>query len=256
MNANFLQIRMKRLFTEGFNVLDISEYLVSFDADKDAAEIKLYMSESNLDIAGLRNNGLVDGYIRRDELIDGKCFDHMRPFDERLVLAATSSLQKVLEILAESEYCFVSVLGKVGGIVTRYDIQKPPVRMWLFGMITIIEMFMVRVIEKRYSNDNWQVMFSEGRLNRAKEIFKERQRRKQNARLIDCLQFSDKAHILIKDPNVREDFGFKSMREAKNAIKKIESLRNDLAHSQDIFTHDWEAIVNISKRLDKIMIRI
>ena len=256
MTANFLQIRMKRLFTEGFTVLDISEYLVSFDADKDAAETKLYMSESNLDIAGLRNNGLVYGYIRRDELIDGMCSDHMHSFDEKLVLSATSSLQEVLEILAESEYCFVSVLGKVGGIVTRYDIQKPPVRMWLFGMITIIEMFMVRAIEKRYPNDSWQVMFSEGRLNRAKEIFKERQRRKQNARLIDCLQFSDKAHIVIKDPNVREDFGLKSMREAKNAIKQIESLRNDLAHAQDIFTHDWEAIVNISKRLDKITIRI
>ena len=33
MNTNFLQNRMKRLFTEGFTVLDISETLVSFDAD-------------------------------------------------------------------------------------------------------------------------------------------------------------------------------------------------------------------------------
>jgi hypothetical protein len=256
MTANFLQIRMKRLFTEGFTVLDISENLVSFDADKNAAETKLYLSENNLDIVGLRNNGLVAGYIRRNELTDGKCSDHMHYFDEKLLISATSSLQEVLEILAESEYCFVSLLGKVGAIVTRYDIQKPPVRMWLFGMITIIEMFMVRAIEKRYSNDGWQVMLSEGRLNRAKEIFKERQRRNQNARLIDCLQFSDKANILIKDRDVREDVGFQSMRDAKNAIKKIESLRNNLAHAQDIFTHDWEAIVNISKRLDKIMTRI
>jgi hypothetical protein len=256
MTANFLQIRMKRLFTEGFTVLDISENLVSLDADKNAAETKLYLSENNLDIVGLRNNGLVAGYIRRNELTDGKCSDHMHYFDEKLLISATSSLQEVLEILAESEYCFVSLLGKVGAIVTRYDIQKPPVRMWLFGMITIIEMFMVRAIEKRYSNDGWQVMLSEGRLNRAKEIFKERQRRNQNARLIDCLQFSDKANILIKDRDVREDVGFQSMRDAKNAIKKIESLRNNLAHAQDIFTHDWEAIVNISKRLDKIMTRI
>ena len=256
MNTNFLQIRMKRLFTEGFTVLDIAETLVSFDADKDAADTKLYMSESNLEIVGLRNKGLVAGYVKRDELTDGKCSDHMHHFDENLVLSATSSLQEVLEILAESEYCFVSLLGKVGGIVTRYDIQKPPVRMWLFGMITIIEMFMVRAIETQYPNDNWQVEFSKGRLNRAKEILKERKRRNQTARLIDCLQFSDTALILIKNSDMREDFGFQSMRAAKNGIKNIESLRNNLAHAQDIFTHDWEAIVTMSKRLDKVMTRI
>jgi hypothetical protein len=29
------------------------------------------------------------------------------------------------------------VLGQVGGIVAKTDLQKPPVRMWLSGMITI-----------------------------------------------------------------------------------------------------------------------
>ena len=214
------------------------------------------MSESNLDIVGLRNEGLVAGYVRRDELTDGKCSDHMHYFDENLVLSATSSLQEVLEVLAESEYCFVSVLGKVGGIVTRHDIQKPPVRMWLFGMITIIEMFMVRAIEAQFPNDSWQVELSDGRLNRARKILKERKRRNQTAKLIDCLQLSDKAFILIKDPGRREDFGFQSMRAAKNGIKVIESLRNNLAHAQDILTYDWEVIVAMSKRLDTVMTRI
>lgn len=256
MKTNFLQMRMKRLFTEGFTVLDMAENLVSFDADKDAGETERYMSESNLEIIGLRNKGVVVGYVRREELTHGQCSEHMHCFDENLVLSATSSLQEVLEMLAESEYCFVSVLGKVGGIVTRYDIQKPPVRMWLFGMVTIIEMFMVRAMETQYPNDSWQVELSAGRLSRAREILKERIRRNQAARLIDCLQLSDKAFILLKDPDIRADMGFQSMRAAKSAIKRLESLRNNLAHAQDILTYDWEIIVTISKRLDKVMTRI
>ena len=43
MNSNFLQVRMQRLFGEGFIVLDISEALISFDADRDAAEIQHFM---------------------------------------------------------------------------------------------------------------------------------------------------------------------------------------------------------------------
>jgi hypothetical protein len=180
----------------------------------------------------------------------------MHTFDDKQVLSATSSLQEVMGALAETRYCFVSVLGKVGGIVSRSDIQKPPVRMWLFGMITIIEMFMVKTIEKLYPNDSWQQEVSKGRLKKAEEILRERQRRNQDARLIDCLQLSDKGYILINDPEMRKDFGFESMRQAKRAIKDLESLRNNLAHAQDILTHNWAAIMTMATRLNKIMTRI
>jgi hypothetical protein len=247
---------MQRLFSEGFTVLDISEALISFDAERDAAEVKRFMAEKNLAIIGVRKDGVVCGYARRDELTGGKCADHMRTFDDKQVLSATSSLQEVLGALAETRYCFVSVLGKVGGIVSRADIQKPPVRMWLFGMITILEMFMVRTIEKLHPNGSWQQEVSKGRMKKAEEILRERQRRNQDATLIDCLQFSDKGYILVKDPDMRKDFGFESMRQAKRAVKDLESLRNNLAHAQDILVHNWAAIVTMATRLNKIMTRI
>jgi len=256
MDTNFLQVRMQRLFSEGFIVLDISEALISFDAERDAADVQRFMSEKNLAIIGVRKDGVVAGYATKDELTGGNCADHMQEFDDKQVLSATSSLQEVMEVLAETRYCFVSVLGKVGGIVSRTDIQKPPVRMWLFGMITIMEMFMVRTIEKIYPNGSWQQTVSKGRLKKAEEILRERQRRNQDARLIDCLQFSDKGYILIKDPEMRKDFGFETMGLAKRAIKDLESLRNNLAHTQDILTHNWAAIVTMATRLNKIMTRI
>jgi hypothetical protein len=137
MNTNFLQVRMQRLFTDGFTVLDISEALISFDADRDAAEVQRFMGEKNMSITGIRKDGVVAGYTTRDQLTGGKCGEHIHSFDDKMVLSATASLQEVMEALGANRYCFVSVLGKVGGIVSRTDIQKPPVRMWLFGMITI-----------------------------------------------------------------------------------------------------------------------
>jgi len=256
MNTNFLQVRMQKLFTEGFIVLDISEALISFDADRDAAEIQRFMAEKNLSVIGIRKDGVVTGYTTKDKLTGGKCGDHIHTFDDKMVLSATSSLQEVMEALSANKYCFVSVLGKVGGIVSRTDIQKPPVRMWLFGMITIMEMFMVRTIEKLYPNGSWQQGVSAGRLKKAEEILRERQRRNQDARLIDCLQFSDKGYILIKNPDLRKDFGFESMAVAKRAVKDLESLRNNLAHAQDILTDNWAAIVTMATRVNKIMTRI
>ena len=208
------------------------------------------MAEKNLAIIGVRKDGVVCGYARRDELTGGKCADHMRTFDDKQVLSATSSLQEVLGALAETRYCFVSVLGKVGGIVSRADIQKPPVRMWLFGMITIIEMFMVRTIEKLYPNGSWQQEVSKGRMKKAEEILRERQRRNQDATLIDCLQFSDKGYILIKDPGMRKDFGFESMRLAKRAVKDLESEADQVYRNaiQDLFANEKDAIELIKKK--------
>jgi hypothetical protein len=67
---------------------------------------------------------------------------------------------------------------------------------------------------------------------------------------LDCLQLSDKAEILIEDADQLAEFGFDSKRAAKNVIKELESLRNNLAHAQDIVTHDWPQIARMTHRLE------
>ena len=59
------------------------------------------------------------------------------------------------------------------------DIQKPPERMWLFSMITIIEMYLTRLIESHYPGNDWQEIISLGRLEKAKELIAERALRGQ-----------------------------------------------------------------------------
>ncbi len=96
----------------------------------------------------------------------------------------------------------------------------------------------------------------EQRLKKAEDLQNERKRRNQHVKLLDCLQLGDKIKILIKDPEMREDMGFESKRTAEKGSKDFESLRNSLAHAQDIITNNWETIVVISRRLNIIMTRI
>jgi len=76
----------------------------------------------------------------------------------------------------------------------------------------------------------------------------------RNGGLIDCLQLSDKAQILMEKPEVLEFFGFESRKTAKRIVKEFESLRNNLAHAQDIVTHDWAAIARIASRLEEAVL--
>ena len=128
--------------------------------------------------------------------------------------------------------------------------------MWLFGMITIVEMFIVRTIEIKYPQSTWRSELSPERLKKAEDLQNERKRRNQHVSLLDCLQLGDKAKILMKDLEIREDMGFESKRTVEKVTKDFESLRNNLAHAQDIITYNWDSIVIIAKRLNKIMTRI
>ncbi len=236
--------------------IDIAEPLVSFDTDKCAVETLQFMDENNLEVVGVRRDGVVAGYVLQQDLTAGRCGDHMHCFDKGTVLAETAFYPEVIDCLSRSSHCFISILGSVGAIITQNDIQKPSMRMWLFGMITIVEMFIARTIETKYSQTNWQSELSPERLKKAEDLQSERKRRNQHVSLLDCLQLGDKMKIIIKDPVMRDDFGFESKRAIEKVTKDFEALRNNLAHSQDIITYNWDSIVLIAKRLNKIMTRI
>jgi hypothetical protein len=143
------------------------------------------------------------------------------------------------------------VFDDVVGYVSRSEINKPVVRMWLFGIITFIEMEISQMIQEYYPEQEWRKMITEKRLAKAIELREERQRRNQHCELIDCLQLSDKGQIVIQNPAFLEllDIGSKSV--AKRLVRELESLRNNLAHAQDIVSHDWAQIVRLSYRLEE-----
>ena len=236
--------RLRRLFLEGFSAMDIAEPLASFDADADARTVREFMIEKDFNLVGVRQNGLVEGYVRREDLADATCGEHCRPFspDDDLV-PETANLIDVVKSLAVNEQCFVTILDRVGAIITMSDLEKPPMRMFLFGMITMIEMTMTEILRRRYPENSWQVHLSASRVDVARKLQEERARRGQQVDLIDCLQFGDKGWIVTYDEELRASLGHKSRKETRNVVKEFEVLRNNLAHTQAIIPSGWPRIV-------------
>jgi hypothetical protein len=117
--------------------------------------------------------------------------------------------------------------------------------MWVFGMVTLIEMRCLELIEQHCPGDTWKEHVSEGRLQKAQTLLDERSRRNQTVRLIDCLQFSDKGQIIARHEGLRQQTIFTSRRQAEEATKKLEQLRNNIAHAQDLSQDDMETIVQL-----------
>lgn len=245
----FSDENFKNKYLQLFTARDIAERLLSFDSFTSVDRVNTAFNYHKQSVASIRINGQVQGYIKQQDLKGEVCGDSMRFYTLDQVIRGTANLSDVIHILTRHDFCFVNILGEVTGVITRDDINKPQVRMWLFGLVTMIETALTELIDKTYPAESWKQVISKGRLEKTQAMWHERQRRNHHCQLIDCLQFSDKAGIVITDKNALSVLGFKTGKQAKKVIKEMESLRNHLAHAQDIVAHDWPQIARLVNRL-------
>lgn len=247
------QERLSRVFRDNFSAEDIAEPLGSFDHDASVESVLEFMRVRDYRVIGVRHEGELIGFVEREDLPAPSLWEVCQEFPPELVLPSSAGYERAIAILNHSRRAFIEVFGKVGGIVTRTDMSKPPVRMWLFGMVTIIEMGFVRMIEENLTPDQWQALLQPSRLEKARELQGMRVAKSQQLDLLDCLQFCDKCHIIAKDENLRAKFNFASRKRAEEVFSDLESLRDSLAHSSDIVGQDWDSIVRLAGSIEELM---
>ena len=247
---SYAQRRTQRLFTAAFTARDVSEPLLSFDTGHAADDMASHLDRRGVAVAGLRQAGLCVGYVRAGDLRAGTAGAVLRPFVPAQLLPGDAPLSDVIGVLYRFDYCFVTAMGNVPGVITRGDIQKPIVRMWLFGIVTLVEMDLTSRLRSHWPDGNWTRLLSRSRLDKAQELLEERRRRGQQPDLVDCLQLADKATVLMQDAAQLAAYGFETKGAAQRVIKDMESLRNHLAHAQDIITHDWAQIARLAQRIE------
>ena len=137
---------LRRIFERCITVRDIAEPFASFDADRRCSEIRPYMEAKGYDVIGVRAGGLLTSFALREELSGGQLGDHARRVEPQFQLPDSSPLLSAFETLRKRPWVLVTVLGGVWGFISLADLQKAPVRMWLFGLISLAEMHTLRLV--------------------------------------------------------------------------------------------------------------
>ena len=244
---------IRSVFEEGFCARDIAQSLPSFDAETPLNRAATIMQETGCSIVGVRTSGVVSGFIQAESLNGNCCGDAQLPFAPGQLVSGALPLAQLVPRLNEHPCCFVVAWEQVCGYVRREDVQKPPGRMWLFGMVTLIESRFGRLIETHCTEEEWKACMSPGRIQKAETLCAERSRSGQHVQLIDCLQFADKAQIVAHVERLRKMTRFDSKKQIETIGRKLEKLRNNLAHSQDIIIGDWQTIVTLAENVTSIL---
>jgi hypothetical protein len=247
---------LHRIFTLSITVREIAEPLVTFDREHPADKVKQLMESKEFDVVGVLERGTVSGFAQRVQLGDGPLGKFMSPFNDRDVVDESEPLLTALKALQSSRWLFVRFLGQPSGIVTRGDLQKAPIRMWIFGLITLFEMQMLRCIRKVHPDETWKSFLSSESLSKADEKLRKLRSRNEETYLDDCLSLDDKARIFKQSKTLLQ------LTDAQNGVDwwdfacRLRNLRNDLAHAGDFFPENWSKLSSDVDRLEKLLVRL
>jgi len=245
-----------RALYDNISVKHVLEPLQSCHADDESAVIRKRMEEPNLDfdVMGIEENGEIYGYVERSTLAGGPCAKYGRTFHPCELIAESASLADVFSVLHDAPRIFVLKGTKVMGIVTRGDLQKAPIRMWVFGLITLIEMNLLFIVRARYPNDSWKNHISEARLRKANDLFDERKKRNEAIDLADCLQICDKADLVLKIPDIKQKIEDGLTKSPQTILDSAEDLRDILAHAQDLVVGStWTDRIDLIKDIEELL---
>jgi hypothetical protein len=245
---------LHRLFRNNITIREIAEPLVSFESDRTASIIGDFMEKKDFDVVGVRQEGEMFGYVTRQSLGTGRLSDYVVPFDDENLLDENASLHSALEFLKDREWGFVQFLNCPVGIITRGDLQKSPVRMWLFGLISLLEMRLLQRIREHYPESNWLGYLNEKRQSAAREVLELRNKKNEGIDLAECLQLCDKKTIYGKSNSLQNLYPFDSRKKWNDFMDQVEKLRNSLAHSNAIAFGSWPEVAALVDDIEKCLV--
>jgi hypothetical protein len=213
------------------------------------------LCQKGFDVAGVQQDqsGQVIGYVTTESLTDGIVKDHLRVITVEQLTSEATPLARLLSILRNRQYVLVLSEREVAGIVTRADLNKPPVRVYLFGLISLLEMHLAYWVRVTYPEDSWRTSLKPGRLEAAQKVQIDGQARNQDLTLVECLQFCDRRDLVVESAELREKLGLGAKTPAKRLLGRAERLRDLLAHSQQDLSKgsSWAEQIDLVEGVEK-----
>lgn len=212
------------IFSSQITVKNIAKPTIVYGSKEEAQSVCI---ENNFDVSIFRNKA------EEDILVYTKSNGEISTLRESQIISDSTPISEVLDLMIEPGYAFIKEHRKISHIVTRADFDSIPVRIWLFGMISLFEYEMRDLIRKKI--ENWEKQLAENRLEKAKKLYNEKKKRNEEVDLLDCTQLTDIGEILSKNKDICElNFPDYSKKKFDSIFYSLNKLRDELAHSQRI----------------------
>lgn len=236
---------LQSLFVNNITTKYIYESLHSCRLKDNSTEVKECLKLHGFDIVGIidKNQKLI-GYARETELCEGLIENHFLPIDQNLIISDSTPISELFKVLSINYFAFV-LCKKENGIITRADINKPIVRIYIFGLISLFELHLNYWIKYYYTDESWKDILPPSNLKKAIYDHTRRVGKNDDLSLFDCLYLFDKVIILKSNNHLLKLFKITEI-EFDNFMKHVDKIRKKITHCQDSIMSGmkWNDFIN------------
>lgn len=203
------------------------------DDKRDLAAIFADPQFHGFDQIPVREGDSIVGVISKGST--GNIEDNLQRLSESNLIPAQEPLTDLIPLMAKTSYRFVLQGASIAGIVTRSDLLKLPVRLFIFSLVAHLELLMSDIIRARYPDsqdtDEWSSLLKTKRQIKIKAKQQKLAQGNRELPLLECTDFCDKRDIVRKIGGFSEKF--------ERELDSIErNLRNKVAHAGDYAQND------------------
>ena len=193
--------------------------------------------------------GVINILNRVDEVsLKQNVKDHFQPISEKVIIGGNSTIIDFLKNIEKEPFKLVVSKNNVSGFVTFSDIQKIPVRVSIFSLITELEIAITSFVSKKFKNDkNWMKLLSEGRIEKINLKIDQIKNNDNFVSKIIFTELPDKLDIILKLKLLKI-----SAKQQKKYFEEITKLRNKVAHSSD-YADSLKNCIKTSKTVNFIL---
>lgn len=179
-----------------------------------------------------------------------------KPIDPPLLLAGGTSLLEAYPLFKEEAFLFLLRGNRVEGIATRGDFQRAPFRIYLFGLLSLLEMGMTRLVLEVYGDQDWKSLpGAEDAVKEAERWYNPAKNRGEEPRTqFEVVGLAKKLDVLKGADRALERFN-EEHRQLILTInpESVKTLRDNLAHAKDLTNgfqpRRWEQVFELAQHL-------
>ncbi len=192
---------------------------------------------------GIDQAPVADDEITRHVTVDalagaqGTVADVAVPIEAADMVAASAGLALVIPRLRERPFLYVLGARRIEGVVTRADLQLPPVAMAVLGLIVSVEVGLSHLLDA-YTGGRWMELLSPEQREEVRRRFRHEKRRNTELTELECMDLVQRFDALAACEPLWRDLGFASRTRVKRLKGRFTALRNPLAHGRSLFCGD------------------
>ena len=210
------------------------------------------MHRRNYDIMPVKENGKFVGYVERDILVKLKQIEPaIQQINLDIVVSAGTCVHEMIDLFQKSRFFFVNRANDLVGLVTYADLDKIPVRVWLFILICKFEFLLLQLIKNFYEGSLWLNKLTAKRRKKITDLFDEKRKHDIDISLENCLNLGDMIELLESDRKLRSFIGYTSRNSCKRECSGLDVLRNNVMHPSTSLVNNYDGVV-LSKRKNRL----